>query len=72
MDVFLALHRRTDQVARELAEIWPPRPRVDGKWKKEREGVRALGLKFCCFFMQELGFHNSMFPFCLYSRCDTE
>ncbi|CAK9001398.1 Lysine-specific histone demethylase 1B, partial [Durusdinium trenchii] len=43
MDVFLALHRRTDQVARELAEIWPPRPRVDGKWKKEHGLAFYLG-----------------------------
>ena len=35
MDVFLALNRRTDAVAKRLSEFWPPPRKASSRWQKE-------------------------------------
>lgn len=35
MDVFLALNRRTDAVAKRLSEFWPPPRKASSHWQKE-------------------------------------
>lgn len=42
LDVFLALNRRTDRVAEQLAEIWPPK-RSLGPWRREHGMAFYLG-----------------------------
>ena len=44
LDIFLALNRRTDLAAEQLAKIWPPKPQPGaGPWRREHGLAFYLG-----------------------------